>query len=73
MPPVLGKVWLLISMALSVAFIWAMTLVYPDRYYRASFGIMATTLAFSSRHSVRPGNAAALLRTHIARVPIYWQ
>ncbi len=28
MPPALGKVWLLVSMALGVAFIWAMTLVY---------------------------------------------
>ncbi|MGS0315078.1 DmsC/YnfH family molybdoenzyme membrane anchor subunit, partial [Escherichia coli] len=27
MPPALGKVWLLVSMALGVAFIWAMTLV----------------------------------------------
>ncbi|WP_234832928.1 DmsC/YnfH family molybdoenzyme membrane anchor subunit, partial [Salmonella enterica] len=25
MPPALGKVWLLVSMALGVAFIWAMT------------------------------------------------
>ncbi|WP_079837405.1 DmsC/YnfH family molybdoenzyme membrane anchor subunit, partial [Salmonella enterica] len=28
MPPALGKVWLLVSMAFGVAFIWAMTLVY---------------------------------------------
>ncbi len=50
MPPALGKVWLLVSMALGVAFIWAMTLVY--QIDTVPTGIMATPRwPFSSRHS----------------------
>ncbi len=67
MPPVLGKVWLLISMALGVAFIWAMTLVYQIDTVPTWYNGYTTLAFFLTAFLCGPVFAALLLR--IARVP----
>ncbi len=67
MPPVLGKVWLLVSMALGVAFIWAMTLVYQIDTVPTWYNGYTTLAFFLTAFLCGPVFAALLLR--IARVP----
>ncbi|ENR7764907.1 dimethyl sulfoxide reductase anchor subunit [Salmonella enterica] len=67
MPPALGKVWLLVSMALGVAFIWAMTLVYQIDTVPTWYNGYTTLAFFLTAFLCGPVFAALLLR--IARVP----
>ncbi len=67
MPPALGKVWLLVSMALGVAFIWAMTLVYQIDTVPTRYNGYTTLAFFLTAFLCGPVFAALLLR--IARVP----
>ncbi|ECN6759099.1 dimethylsulfoxide reductase [Salmonella enterica subsp. enterica serovar Kentucky] len=67
MPPAMGKVWLLVSMALGVAFIWAMTLVYQIDTVPTWYNGYTTLAFFLTAFLCGPVFAALLLR--IARVP----
>lgn len=67
MPPALGKVWLLVSMAFGVAFIWAMTLVYQIDTVPTWYNGYTTLAFFLTAFLCGPVFAALLLR--IARVP----
>ncbi|EDG5659549.1 dimethylsulfoxide reductase, partial [Salmonella enterica subsp. enterica serovar Newport] len=67
MPPALGKVWLLVSMALGIAFIWAMTLVYQIDTVPTWYNGYTTLAFFLTAFLCGPVFAALLLR--IARVP----
>ncbi|MEA0983585.1 DmsC/YnfH family molybdoenzyme membrane anchor subunit, partial [Salmonella enterica] len=66
MPPSLGNVWLLVSMALGVAFICAMTLVYQIGTVPTWYNGYTTLAFFLTAFLCVPVFAALLLR--IARV-----
>ncbi|EOX8526885.1 dimethyl sulfoxide reductase anchor subunit family protein [Salmonella bongori] len=67
MPRTLGKVWLLVSMALGVAFIWAMTRVYQIDTVPTWYNGYTTLAFFLTAFLCGPLFAALLLR--VARVP----